>query len=294
MNFNLILQQLLNGISLGGVYALMAVGFGLIFNVLKFSNFSHGGIVTISAYFGYFMSQYVFPNFVITFILTAIFGGFLGVLIEKLIFRPIRLKGAPLTLFLVNSITAAMLVQQFFAVMWGDNYYPYPEFIKETAIHMGEFTISKIYLLMLSISAFVLLVLGYIIKKTKIGIALRAASSDIRTPSLMGINIDFVISMAFFFAGVLGGVTGYLLGMAFTVDPFIGSMIIKGIVAAIIGGMGSLGGGVIAGLILGVAESLLIAEIGASLTPIVVYASIILLLLIRPEGILGKTYIVKA
>lgn len=272
----------------------MAVGFGLIFNVLKFSNFSHGGVVTISAYFGYFMSQYVFPNFVITFILTAIFGGFLGVLIEKLIFRPIRLKGAPLTLFLVNSITAAMLVQQFFAVMWGDNYYPYPEFIKETAIHMGEFTISKIYLLMLSISAFVLLVLGYIIKKTKIGIALRAASSDIRTPSLMGINIDFVISMAFFFAGVLGGVTGYLLGMAFTVDPFIGSMIIKGIVAAIIGGMGSLGGGVIAGLILGVAESLLIAEIGASLTPIVVYASIILLLLIRPEGISGKTYIVKA
>jgi len=294
MNFNLILQQLLNGISLGGVYALMAVGFGLIFNVLKFSNFSHGGVVTISAYFGYFMSQYVFPNFIITFILTAIFGGFIGVLIEKLIFRPIRLKGAPITLFLVNSITAAMLVQQFFAVMWGANYYPYPEFIKETAVHMGEFTISKIYLLMLSISAFVLLALGYIIKKTKIGIALRAVSSDIRTPSLMGINIDFVISMAFFFAGVLGGVTGYLLGMTFTVDPFIGSMILKGIIAAIIGGMGSLGGGVIAGLILGVAESLLIAEIGASLTPIVIYATIILLLLIRPQGISGKTYIVKA
>lgn len=272
----------------------MAVGFGLIFNVLKFSNFSHGGVVTISAYFGYFMSQYVFPNFVITLIITAIFGGFIGVLIEKLIFRPIRLKGAPITLFLVNSITAAMLVQQFFAVMWGANYYPYPEFIKETAIHMGEFTISKIYILMLSISAFVLLVLGYIIKKTKIGIALRAASSDIHTPSLMGINIDFVISMAFFFAGVLGGVTGYLLGMTFTVDPFIGSMILKGIIAAIIGGMGSLGGGVIAGLILGVAESLLITEIGASLTPIVVYASIILLLLIRPQGISGKTYIVKA
>ncbi|MBA7642858.1 High-affinity branched-chain amino acid transport system permease protein LivH [subsurface metagenome] len=110
----------------------------------------------------------------------------------------------------------------------------------------------------------------------------------------MGINIDFVISTAFFFAGILGGITGYLLGMTFTVDPFIGAMILKGIIAAIIGGMGSLGGGVIAGLLLGAAESLLIAEIGASLTPIVIYSSIILLLLIRPEGISGKTYIVKA
>ncbi len=291
---HLFVQQMVNGLSLGGVYALMAVGFGLIFNVLKFSNFSHGGVVTVTAYLGYFLSQFVLPSFGITLVITTLAGGLVAVVIERLIFRPIRIKGAPITMLIVNSITAAMLIQQFFAVTLGDNYYPYPEFIKETAVHLGGLTVSKIYLLMLGISAVVLLGLTYVLRKTKIGIAIRAASADIRTPSLMGINVDFVISTAFFFSGVLGGVTGYLLGMTFTVDPFIGSLILKGIIASIIGGMGSLAGGVVAGLLLGIGESLLIAQIGASLTPIVIYGAIIVLLLVRPQGIAGKIYMVKA
>jgi branched-chain amino acid transport system permease protein len=287
-------QQLFNGISLGGVYALEAVGFGLIFNILKFSNFSHSGLVAICAYFGFFLTRYVYANFVVTLILTTLFGGFAGVAIEKLIFRPIRLKGAPLTLLLVNSITAAMLVQQFFAATLGSDYYPYPPFMKQTSLTIAGISVSKTYLMMLGITAVVLLLLVVVLKRTKIGIALRAASTDIRTPSLMGINIDRVISAAFFMAGVLGGITGYLLGMTYSVDPFIGSMILKGIIAAIIGGMGSLAGGVLAGILLGGVESFLIAEIGSSLTQIVIYSSIFVLLLFRPEGIAGKRYIIKA
>jgi branched-chain amino acid transport system permease protein len=294
MNWTMLLQQLVNGLSLGGVYALMAVGFGLIFNVLKFSNFSHGAVVTLSAYFGFWVSRYVLSSFIPTLLGTAVVGGFIAVGIERLIFRPIRRRGYPVTMLIVNSITAAMLVQQFFAVTLGSDYYTYPEFIRETAIHLGSITVSKIYLLMLSISAAVLIALSYVIRRTKIGIAIRAASTDISTPSLMGVNVDFVISVAFFFSGVLGGVTGYLLGMSFSVDPFVGSMILKGIIAAIIGGMGSLGGGVVAGLLLGAAESLLIAEIGAALTPIVIYAAIIVLLLVRPQGIAGRITDVKA
>jgi len=294
MDTGTFLQQLFNGISLGGVYALEAVGFGLIFNILKFSNFSHSGLVAICAYFGYFLSRYVYANFIVTLILTTLFGGFAGVAIEKLIFRPIRLKGAPLTLLLVNSITAAMLVQQFFAATLGADYYPYPSFMKQTSLTIAGIAVSKTYTMMLGITAVVLLLLIYVLKRTKIGIALRAASTDIRTPSLMGINVDRVISAAFFIAGVLGGITGYLLGMTYSVDPFIGSMILKGIIAAIIGGMGSLAGGVIAGLLLGAVESFLIAEIGSSLTQIVIYSAIFVLLLFRPEGIAGKRYIIKA
>jgi len=294
MEYHILLQQIFNGISLGGVYALEAVGFGIIFNILKFSNFSHSGVVAITAYFGFFISRYIYTSFLATLIATTLAGGLIGVVIEKLIFRPIRLKGAPLTLFLVNSITAAMLVQQFFAATLGDDYYPYPVFMKQTSISLGTLTISKTYTLMLIISGVILLLLTLVLKRTKVGIALRAASTDVRTPSLMGVNIDFVISVAFFIAGVLGGITGYLLGMTYSVDPFIGSMILKGIIAAIIGGMGSLGGGVIAGLLLGGAESLLIAEIGSSLTQIVIYSGIFVLLLIRPEGIAGKRYITKA
>ena len=289
-----ILQQLFNGISIGGVYALEAVGFGIIFNILKFSNFSHGGVVAICAYFGFFISKYFYQNFFVTLLITTVAGGFIGVIVEKLIFRPIRLKGAPLTLLLVNSITAAMLVQQFFAATLGDDYYPYPPLLKQTGLNLWTVTVSKTYVLMFAITAAVLILLTYVLKKTKIGIALRAASTDIRTPSLMGINIDFVISFAFFIAGVLGGITGYLLGMTYSVDPFIGSQILKGIIAAIIGGIGSLGGGCIAGLLLGGVESLLIAEIGASLTQIVIYSAIFILLLIRPEGIAGKRVIAKA
>lgn len=294
MEISTILQQLFNGISLGGVYALEAVGFGLIFNILKFSNFSHSGLVAICAYFGFFLTRYVWAHFLSTLLLTTLFGGIVGVVIEKLIFRPIRLKGAPQTLFLVNSITAAMLVQQFFAATLGDDYYPYPPFMKQTSIHLGGIAVSKSYLMMLGITAFALVLLTYVLKRTKVGIALRAASTDIRTPSLMGINVDRIVSAAFFIAGGLGGITGYLLGMTYSVDPFIGSMILKGIIAAIIGGMGSLGGGVVAGMLLGGVESFLIAEIGSSLTQIVIYTGIFVLLLIRPEGIAGKRYMIKA
>ena len=294
MDSSILLQQLFNGFSLGGVYALEAVGFGLIFNILKFSNFSHSGLVAICAYLGYFLARHVYSSFIVTLVMTTVAGGFIGVAIERLIFRPIRLKGAPQTLFLVNSITAAMLVQQFFSATLGADYYPYPEFMKQTALHLGTLTVSKTYLMMLSITAVVLLLLTFVIKRTRVGIALRAASTDIRTPNLMGVNVDTVISSAFFMAGILGGLTGYLLGMTYNVDPFIGSMILKGIIASIIGGMGSLGGGVIAGLLLGASESLLIAEIGSSLTQIVVYGAIFLLLLVRPEGIAGKRYIIKA
>ena len=294
MSLTTLVQQLANGLSLGGVYALEAVGFGLIFNILKFSNFSHSAVVAICAYFGYFLSTRLINNFIVTLIITTLFGGLVGVVIEKLAFRPIRLKTASTTLFLVNSVTTAMLVQQFFSATLGSNYYAYPEFMKQTAFRIGGITLSKTYLIMAAASAVVLLLLSLFLKRTKVGIAIRASSTDIRTPSLMGINIDLVISSAFFFAGALGGITGYLIGMTYSVDPFIGKVVLKGIIASIIGGMGSLGGGVIAGLILGAAEALLIAEVGAASTPIVIYSAIILLLLVRPEGIMGKRYLVKA
>ena len=294
MSLTTLVQQLANGLSLGGVYALEAVGFGLIFNILKFSNFSHSAVVAICAYFGYFLSTRLIPNFMVTLVITTLFGGLVGVVIEKLVFRPIRLKTASTTLFLVNSVTTAMLVQQFFSATLGSNYYAYPEFMKQTAFRIGEITLSKTYLIMAAASAVVLLLLSLFLKRTKVGIAIRASSTDIRTPSLMGINIDLVISSAFFFAGALGGITGYLIGMTYSVDPFIGKVVLKGIIASIIGGMGSLGGGVAAGFILGVAESFLISEIGASLTPVAINAAIILLLLVRPQGIAGKLHTIKA
>lgn len=294
MNRDVIIQQILNGISLGGVYALEAVGFGIVFNILKFSNFSHGGVVTICAYVGFFISTRFIPSLWVSLALTILFGGIIGVLVEKLVFRPIRVQNKPLTYFFVNSITVAMIVQQFFSALWGSNYYPFPIFIKESVFQLGKLVVSKSYLVMLSMSAAVLIALSLFLRRTKTGIAIRAASSDIHTPALMGVNTDFIVSITFSIAGILAGVTGFFLGMTYTVTPFIGSMILKGIIASIIGGMGSLGGGVIAGVLLGAMESLLIAEVGASVTPIIIYFAIIVLLMVRPQGIAGKLYSVKA
>ncbi|MCL1818986.1 MAG: branched-chain amino acid ABC transporter permease [Spirochaetaceae bacterium] len=294
MGESIFLQQLINGVSLGGVYALEAVGFGIIFNILKFSNFSHGGVVAICAYSGYFISTRITQNVWLALVLTTLLGALVGMLVEKLVFRPIRIQNKPLTYFFVNSITVAMLVQQFFSALWGRFYFPYPEFLEKTAFHFGDLIVSRTYLLMLGISAFILVALSLFLRKTRTGVAVRAASTDIYTPALMGVNTDFIISVTFAIAGMLAGLTGFFLGMTYSVTPFIGSLILKGIIASIIGGMGSLGGGIIAGILLGVVESLLIAEVGASITPIIIYSAIVVLLLVRPQGIAGKLISVKA
>jgi branched-chain amino acid transport system permease protein len=294
MSQTIFLQQLVNGISLGGVYALMAVGFGIIFNVLKFSNFSHSGVVAISAYLGFFITTRLTQNIFLALFLTTLGGGLVGLIVERCVFRPIRLQNKPLTYLFVNSITVAMLVQQFFSAMWGRFYFPYPEFLEKTVFHLGNLVVSRTYMLMLGISAFVLVTLSLFLRKTRVGIAVRAASTDLYTPALMGVNTDFIISVTFGIAGLLAGVTGFFLGMTYSVTPFIGSLILKGIIAAIIGGMGSLGGGIIAGILLGVVEGLLIAEVGASITPIIIYSGIVILLLVRPQGIAGKLVSVKA
>ncbi len=294
MESGVFVQQLVNGISLGGVYAVMAVGFGLVFNVLKFSNFSHGGVVTVSAYAGFFISSKLISSFPLALIATILVGAATGLLIERLVFRPVRLAKKPLTYLFVNSITVAMMVQQTFAAIWGSYYFPYPEFFIRTAFSIGQLVFSGTYLLMLAVSSVVLILLTLFLKKTKLGIAIRAASSDIYTPPLMGINTDVITGITFIIAGALAGITGFFLGMTYTVTPFIGSSMIKGIIAAIIGGMGSLTGGVIAGILLGIVESLLIAELGSSVTPIIIYLAIVILLLVRPQGIAGNLYTVKA
>jgi len=294
MGQTIFLQQLVNGISLGGVYALQAVGFGIIFNVLKFSNFSHGGVVAICAYLGFFISTRITQNIWLALILTTLGGGMAGILVEKLVFRPIRIQNKPLTYLFVNSITVAMMVQQFLSAMWGRYNFAYPEFMEKTVFHLGELVVSRTYMLMLGISALVLVALSLFLRRTRIGIAVRAASTDIYTPALMGVNTDFIISVTFAIAGLLAGVTGFFLGMTYSITPFIGSLILKGIIAAIIGGIGSLGGGIIAGILLGVVEGLLIAEVGASITPIIIYSGIVILLLVRPQGIAGKLVSVKA
>ena len=284
----------MNGISLGGVYALEAVGFGIIFNVLKFSNFSHGGVVAICAYLGFFISTRIIKDLWIALLLTTVLGGCIGVVgVEKLVFRPIRLQNKPLTYFFVNSsLPSAMLVQQvFFGGLGGATTIPTRNSSSRPfSASVRSWCRGPIFSCW-PFSAFVLVSLSLFLRKTRTGIAVRAASTDIYTPALMGVNTDFIISVTFAVAGVLAGVTGFFLGDDLHGDAVHRKPDPQGNhrLHHRRAWMGSLGGGVIAGILLGAGEGLLIAEVGASITPIVIYLSIILLLLVRPQGIARQT-----
>jgi len=281
------LQQLLNGLSCGGVYALMAVGFGLIYNVLKFSNFSHGGVMLIGCYTAYFAFKVFHSSLFVTLLFGAIVGGLCAVIFEKLAIAPLRKRNAPKVYFFVNSINGGLLSEYLIVATVGVFFHTFPDFLGTTNINIGQISFSKLNLTMFTISLITLFGLMWYLYKTKSGRAIRAVACDINTASLMGVDVNRVISLTFFVSGLLGGLSGVFLGINYTIYPQLGKMIVKGWMASVIGGLGSLLGPVVGGILLGVLETFLTAYIGSSFTPILSFIILLMFLLIRPQGIAG-------
>lgn len=209
----MLLQQLINGISLGSVYALIAVGFALVFNILKFSNFSHGGVLTVTAYAGFLIVKYLHAEFWVTLFLTAIAGGVLALGIEFVAFRRLRKQKSPLIFYFVSSITMGVLLENLITIFFSSNFYSYPMFFEQSIFIIGDSIIAITDLLMLGISIVALSLLMVIIYRTKLGIAIRALSMDVATTSLMGVNVNMIIAATFFASGFLGGISGMFLGI---------------------------------------------------------------------------------
>jgi len=291
-----ILQQLINALTAGGVYALVAVGFALIYNILKFSNWSHGATIMLSSYIGYYLTSRLGLSFLPTVLITTIAGGLIAMLFELIAFRNIRLKKGPLIYFFVTSITVSTGAQFFMFATIGGNFYRWPEIIPTTVVHVGSLAISTLNLLMGGACLLALVVLNLILFRTRIGMAIRAAACDLRIAALMGVNINQVISITFFLSGALGGLAGTLLGIAYTTYPEIGAeTMVKGFVSAVVGGLGSITGAVLGGILLALVETIVIATpLGASASPVVTFVLLLLLLFIRPMGIAGKSVQEKA
>lgn len=281
------LQQLINGLSLGAVYALIAVGFALVFSVLKFSNFSHGSVIMLSAYLGLWFSNQFQAGLFLTVIVCLLGGGLSAVIIEKLGFRPIRKKNGPLIYFFVSSIAISMFLQYLMTAILGGRFFMFRNFLKVNSLSFGHLTISVINIYMLIISAVVLIALLYVLYRTRIGIAIRAASTDLVTPNLLGINTDLIVSVTFFVSGALAGIAGVFLGMSLSVYPQLGNLVLKAFIATVIGGFGSLGGAVVGALFLGLSETFITAYFGGAVTPMVSFSMMILFLLLKPEGVAG-------
>lgn len=318
MDLSPVAQQILNGLAVGSVYALFALGYTLIFSILRIINFSHGAVFTLGAYFTYALAGGRFgfngalantallPNgglpFVMALGLGAVLAGGAGLLIERLAFRPLRAKNADPLLTLVSSLGVAIVIVNLIQYLVGAEIYTYSSSATAglpAALNFGNadhpIPIRAIQVLIFGVSMLLVMGLTALINFTRTGKALQAISEDPITASLLGINTDALVRLTFFISGFLGGVAGTLIGLSVSIaGPYFGIAFgLKGLAVIILGGLGSIPGAVLGGLLIGIAEALVPANIIAYKEAIA-FLFLLIVLLIRPQGLLGKNLAQKA
>lgn len=291
MSGTILIQNLVNGISLGSLYALIAIGYTMVYGILRLINFAHGEVFMIGAYVAfYIISANILPWW-LAFILAAFITGILGVIIEKAAYSPLR--NSPRITVLISAIGVSFLLQNLGLLVFGarPKAFPVPEFL-QSQITIGDITFSMISIITPLITFVLLAILSIIISKTKTGIAMRALSVDFETASLMGVNVNRVISMTFFIGSFLAAIGGMLFTSRYPqLVPHLGAMPgMKCFIAAVVGGIGSLPGAVIGGFMLGILEIMLVA-IFNSLTgwrDAISFVLLIVILLVKPSGLMGE------
>ena len=282
------LQQLVNGLILGSVYALLALGYTMVYGIIKLINFAHGDIYMIGAFMGYYLINILKFNFFLSLILAMIGTAILGVVIEFLVYRPLR--NSTRIAALITAIGVSFLLEYGMIYFVGANTRSFPQVIKTVRFNLGPISISNIQLLILGISIFLMVALQFIVQKTKMGKAMRAVSVDSDAAQLMGINVNRTISFTFALGSALAGAAGVLIALYYnSLEPLMGMTPgIKSFVAAVLGGIGIIPGAALGGFVIGLLETFATALGLSDFRDAIVYAILIVILLIRPAGILGK------
>jgi branched-chain amino acid transport system permease protein len=282
-----ILQQGINGIVVGSLYVLVALGLTLIYGVLVQINFAHADIVTLGAFVAYFVAQLLSGNYFIGIAVALIVGGVLGWLINAAIFAPLRERGSEL-LPLIATIGISIMLQNAMLLLFGPIPYAFNTPYSSNVIHIGSLFFTLQNLLIILVSTATIALLYAFMKFTFLGKALRAVSQDRETAALMGINPNFLIMLTFIIASALAGMSGALLGPVLVLTPFAGtSVIVKAFAIVIIGGFGNVEGTIIAGLIVGLIEAYTTQFLDPGLIDIVVFALLLLMLAVRPTGLIS-------
>ena len=284
-----LLQQIINGLSLGSVYALIAVGYSLVYSILLFSNFAHGGFLVIGGYICYFMLRPVGTNIWLAGAAAMVGAGVSAILTERVAYKPIREKTNITLYLLIASMGMSIVIENVFVILAGGRFRALPPVIPTSPVNVfGVATTSMFDILSLVTAVIFLSCLQLFLTRTKWGLAIRAAAYDLRVAGLMGVNVNRLVSIVFFVAGVLAAVGGIFLSARYTLYPQLGLITIKAFIAAVIGGLGSLPGAVVGSLILGLAEMLTAGFISSQMRDLVVFLLLIITLLIRPSGLFGK------
>jgi len=276
------LQQLVNGLILGSVYALLALGYTMVYGIIKLINFAHGDIYMVGAFMGYFLLNSWKVNFFVALLLAMVGTAILGVVIEYLAYRPLR--HSTRIAALITAIGVSFLLEYGMVFFVGANTRSFPQVIKTVRYNFGPISISNIQLMILGVSV------QFIIQKTKMGKAMRAVSVDSDAAQLMGINVNRTISFTFALGSALAGAGGVLIGLYYnSIEPLMGMTPgIKAFVAAVLGGIGIIPGAALGGFVIGLLETFATAIGLSDFRDAIVYAILIVILLIRPAGILGK------
>jgi branched-chain amino acid transport system permease protein len=288
------LQQLMNGLSLGSIYALIALGYTMVYGVLRLINFAHGDVYMVGAYVGYYLSRMMQgkePSLAAAFLVmvaSMAACAVLGIIIERLAYRPVR-KASRLTL-LITAIGVSLFLENAGQLVFG----PDPKFFPSLAPH-AEYMVAGVritseQLTVIGVSFLLMILLRLFIQKTRTGKAMRAVSFNLDAAKLMGISTDWIIGVTFALGSALAAAAGVLIGMQIPkIDPLMGIMYgLKAFVAAVLGGIGNVPGAVLGGLLIGTSEVMVVGYLSSTYRDAIAFGILILVLLLRPQGILGR------
>ncbi len=291
------LQQLINGIQLGSIYALIALGYTMVYGIVRLINFAHGDFFMIGAYASYFviifgtLRGYHIPV-ILVFIISIAAGSIAAVLANKIAYKPLRYK--PRISALITALGVSMFIEYLFSALpfIGPSYRAFPneQFIKSKIFEFGNTTISNYIIIDVLVSVGLMIFLTYIVKYTRIGMAMRAVSQDKDAAKLMGIDIEKIITITFIVGGGLAGAAGLLTGVSYPrIFPYMGVLPgLKAFIAAVLGGVGNIPGAMLGSYIMGISETFA-TSYNSLLGEGIAFAILILVLLFRPQGLLGET-----
>ncbi len=281
------LQQLVNGVTLGSTYSLIAIGFTLVLGLLNMLNIAHGDIFMFGAFLGLSLAMLGIPLY-LALILAMLGTGILAIIIERLCFRPLR--KAHFLMPLLSTIAFGILLQNVATQIWGSEPSRYPQTTEVAQFQLGPVLVSSIDVLIVVISIVLMLGIDQFVRRTRFGRAMRATSEKAQTASLLGVDINRVIIFTFFTSGALAGVAGVLTALVYLqITPFIGiRQGLIGMVAMVIGGVGNLRGAMIGGLMIGIIEVMNDAYFTASYRDIILFGLFLIFIVFKPEGLFGK------
>jgi branched-chain amino acid transport system permease protein len=282
-----LLQQALNALQLGSIYALIALGYTMVYGILRMINFAHGDLFMVGAFFSFMIATFAKLPFVPTLLLSMLGVGLLGVGIERVAYKPLR--NAPRVSAIITALGVGIFLENLTLV-----FFPYPQsvpaLLPNVTWTIGGVTISSLQIIIILLSFGLMLLLDFIVRRTMVGMAMRAISWDKAIVPLMGVPLNLVISMTFLLGTSLGAAAGVMYGQAFPViDPYMGVLIgWKAFIAAVVGGIGNIRGAVLGAFILGAVEIMVAAFLPSTYRDFIGFTLLLVLLIFRPYGILGR------